>query len=137
MSYEGSQPVKLTDAVAGADLSAASVQYKFVKRSTTNTGRVILCSATTDKPCGVLQSPAPTSALDQPVEVVSIGQTKLQSDSTVQVGNDIMTDANGRATPALATGRLVGTAGADAASASAAGDYFSAYVNCATPSIKA
>lgn len=136
MSIEGSQPVKVIGAVAGADLSAATVPYKFVKWSTTNTGRVVLCSATTDVPCGVIQGAAPTSALDQPVEVVAIGQTKLQSDGTVQVGNIIGTNASGQATPALSTMYPVGRGGADAAAAGAAG-LFSAFVNCTSPTVKA
>src|SRR5262245_47486067 len=120
MSFEGAQPVKVIGAVAGADLSAASTQYKFVKFSTTTSGRVVLCAATTDDPCGVLQAPAPSSALDQPVEVLAVGQTKLQSDGTVTHGGRVMCDANGRATPVLATGYPAGRC-VDAAGATVAG----------------
>jgi hypothetical protein len=134
MAYEGQQPLKVIGAVAGADLSADTTQFKWVKFSTTNTQRVVLCSATTDVPCGVLQSPAPTSALDQPVIVVAVGETKLQDDGTCQVGNIIGPDANGRATPALATmypsGKIVVPGGAAAA-------YATALVNCVAQTVHA
>ena len=136
MSIEGSQPVKLIGAVAGADLSASTVPYKFVKWSTTNTGRVVLCSATTDRPCGVIQGAAPTTALDQPVEVVALGQTKLQSDGTMQTGTIGGTNASGQATPALATMYPVCSGGADAAAAGAAG-IFSAFIDCISPTVHA
>lgn len=138
MAFEGSQPVKLIGALAGADLSAATNQYRFVKYSTTNTGRVVVCSATTDRPCGVLQGCPPTSALDQPVEIVALGQTKLQSDGTLQVGNIIMTNASGQGTPCLATGYPVGEAAdPNSTNASVAGDYISAVVNCIAPTVHA
>lgn len=134
MAWEGQQPVKIIGAVAGADLSAASTQYKFVKFTNTTSFNVSLCAATTDIPCGVLQSPAPTSSTGQPVEVVAVGQTKLQTDGTLGFGNIIMCDASGRGTPALATGYPVGRSGGNA---STAGAYIDAIVNCIAPTVKA
>jgi hypothetical protein len=133
MAFEGQQPVKLISAVAGADLSAATVQYKFVKFSGTGM-RVILCSAVTDVPCGVLQSPAPTSALDQPVDVVAIGETKLQDAGTLAAGNLIQTDANGQGKPCVATGYTSGTCIVPGGAASA---YAVAIVNCVGQTVKA
>jgi hypothetical protein len=134
MAFEGQQPLKVIGALSGADLSAASTQYKFVKFSTTTSKRVALCAATTDIPCGVLQAPAPTSALDQPLEVVALGETKVLDDGTTQYGQIVGTDGSGRATPALTTmypvGRIVAAAGS-------ANGFSTAMVNCIAPTVKA
>lgn len=103
MAFEGQQPLKLIGAVTGADLSATSAQYKLVKFTNTTSGRQSLCSATTDIPSGVLQAEAPTSATDQPIEVVSVGQTKCKDDGTTQAGQICGTNASGLMTPALST----------------------------------
>jgi hypothetical protein len=138
MAFEGQQPVKLIGVVAGVDLSAATVAYKFVKFTNTTSSGQSLCAATTDVPSGVIQAPAPTTATGQPVEVVALGQTKLQSDGTVQVGQIIGCDASGRATPCLATmypvGRCVANEANEPVTAAA---LISAVVNCIAPTVKA
>ena len=133
MSFEGQQPVKLISAVSGADLSAASVQYKFVKFNGTGQ-QVVLCNGVTDIPCGVLQAPAPTSAVGQPVEVVAIGETKLQDAGTLAAGSLIQTDANGQGKPVVATGYTSGTCVVPGGAASA---YATAIVNCVGQTVKA
>jgi hypothetical protein len=135
---EGQQPIKMIGAVTGADLSADSVQYKFAMFTNTTSSAQSLASATTSVPSGVIQGAAPTAATGQPIELVVMGQTKLQSDGTVQVGQEIGCDANGRATPALATMRVAGRCVAvDVAEPITAGALISAIVNCANPPLKA
>lgn len=77
--------------IAGADLS--SDQYKLVKVDST-TRQVILCSATTDRPLGVLLN-APTSG--QGAEVAVSGIMKVQTDGSVAIGNLVGPDADGLA----------------------------------------
>jgi carbamoylphosphate synthase large subunit len=81
--------VKIT-AVAGADLSSS--QYKFVKMSADNT--VVLCSAATDKPIGVLQND-PKSG--QEAEILISGGTKVNAGATLTAGSVIGTSATGTA----------------------------------------
>lgn len=78
--------------VAGADLSAAANQYKFVKLSAART--VILCAATTDKPFGVLQN---TPGNGEEAVVCAMGTTKVQGDVDLAPGNSIGTSADGQA----------------------------------------
>ena len=134
MSFEGSQPLKLIGATAGADLSAASNIFKFVKFSGTTSSAVVLCNGTTDNPCGVLQAPAPTSDTGQPVEVTVLGETKLQDDGTCTASSIVGPNASGQATPVLSTmypvGRIVVAGGAAAA-------FATAIVNCVAPTVKA
>ena len=136
MAFEGSQPVKLQGAVAGADLSASSTQYKFVKYNGTD-NQVVLCAATTDVPAGVLQAPAPSSAVGTPVEVLCVGVTKIQISGALTSGLTIGTDANARARSNVAgtdtTKYIVGQYMATPGGGSAAGDYGTAVVNCASP----
>jgi hypothetical protein len=124
----------LIGAVAGADLSAASTIFKFVKFSGTTSSAVVLCAATTDIPCGVLQAPAPTSDTGQPVEVTMLGETKLNDDGTSVASNIVGTNASGQSTPILATmypvGRIVVASGAS-------GAFATAVVNCVAPTVKA
>lgn len=134
MSFDGQQPLMIVGATAGADLSASSCQYKFVKFATTTDSTVVLCAATTDIPCGVLQSPAPTSATGQPVSVLAIGQTKLQTDGTVNAGAIAGTNASGLATPVLSTMYPVARA---VTTAAGSGNYIDALVNCVAPTVKA
>lgn len=95
MAFEGRQ-LLLPNAVAGEDLSAAAVQFKFVYLSDDNT--VKICdSATAHQPIGVLQAPAPTSALGQPVVVCVSGITKIQCDESLNAGEPIGTSADGQA----------------------------------------
>ena len=137
MSFEGSQPVKIVGAVAGADLSASSTQYKFVKFNGTGI-QVILCSAETDIPCGVLQGPAATANVGEPVEVTALGQTKLQSDgSTITAaGQGICTSASGQAQANVAgTGTTKYTVGQTVSTGATpgAGVLIDAMINCMSP----
>lgn len=131
--YEGQQfcPPGL---VSGADLSAATVQYKLVKFSTAPA--VVLCSDPTDEPCGVLQAPTPTSATGQPVQVCQIGVTKVQGDGTTTVGDHFGPDANGQALKNVwgtdKTHFIAGTV-INRDAAGAAGSYLTAIINCANP----
>lgn len=128
MAYEGPQ-IKLPGLVAGADLSAAGNQYKFVKYSADNT--VVLCAAATDKPCGVLQN---RPANGEAAEVVAIGVTKVQADAALSAGAAIGTSADGQA-----DAKTVGTdtteyiVGQVQRGASAAAALATALVNCASP----
>lgn len=133
MAYEGQQ-ITLPGVVSGADLSASTVAFKFVKFSTAPA--VVLCSAITDIPCGVLQAPAPTSATGQPVQVVALGVTKIQGDGTTSVGDLIGPDANGQAVKlAWATDKTAFVAGTviNRDAAGAAGSLLTAMVNCINP----
>jgi hypothetical protein len=126
MAYE-IQPyaVKIT-AVAGADLSAA--QYKFVKWSS---GNVVVCSATTDVPCGVLQN-NPTSG--QEAEITVVGGTKIVGSASISVGALVGTTTAGKAaaltvgtdTTKYVAGTIISAPGAD-------GEIGTALINCAAP----
>lgn len=89
MAYEISQSVKIT-LVAAADLSAK--QYYFVKLN--SSGQAALCAAATDKPIGILQN-APIAG--QECEVLVSGGSKVVAGGTLDEGNSIGTDANGKA----------------------------------------
>lgn len=81
-----------TGCKAGADLSAAGNQYKFVKLSAVNT--VVLCAATTDKPYGILYN---TPANGAAAEVAVFGQCKVQGDANLAPGDSVGTSADGQA----------------------------------------
>lgn len=132
MPFSGQMPVKLTGAKAGSGLTAASVQYKFVKWSADQT--VVLCSAITDVPCGVLQ--APVQQTGEAVDVVSSGETMVQADVSLTAGQIIGTSADGQAAVAVATMYPVGTV-ANVAGATSAGNLITAIINCASPVVKA
>lgn len=132
MPFQGQMPVKLTGAVAGAGLTVASAQYKFVKISGDNT--VVLCAAATDVPIGVLQ--APVGATGDAVDVVVIGETMVQADVALTAGNILMTAADGQAAVAVSTGYPVGVV-VSVAGATAAGQLVVAVINCASPVVKA
>lgn len=89
MAYEISQAVKIT-LVAAADLSTK--QYYFVKLD--SNGKAALCNGATDKPIGILQN-APTSGTE--AEVVVAGGSKVIAGGTLDEGNSIGTDGNGKA----------------------------------------
>ena len=116
---------------AGADLSAASNQFKFVKLD--GSGDVVLCTAATDVPYGVLQN---TPRLGEAADVVIIGITKLVAGGALATpGTLIGTDASGRAdakTPGTDTTEYV--AGVTVGTSGAAGEIIRAVVNCAAPS---
>jgi len=139
MAFEGQQPVKLIGAVTGADLSSTTaVQYCASKFTNTTSSGQSVCGATTDVPSGVFQSYAPTSATGQPIEVTVVGQTKMQTDGTVQVGQLIGTNASGQATPALSGMYVMGRCVANAVNEPAtAGSLITVIINCANPPLKA
>lgn len=133
MAYEGQQ-FTIPGAVAGGDLSASTVAFKFVKFSTAPA--VVLCDAATDIPCGVIQAPAPTSATGQPVQVVCMGVTKVQGDGTTTVGDLIGPDSAGQAVKNVwATDKTHFVAGVvvNRDAAGAAGSLLTAMINCINP----
>lgn len=91
MAFEGSQ-MCYPGVVAGADLSASTNQFLFVKWSAAKT--VVLCAGTTDKPCGVLQN---TPANGAAATVCFLGVTKVQGDADLAFGDSIGTSADGQA----------------------------------------
>jgi len=134
MAYEGSQPITLPGAVSGADLSASTVAFKFVKFSTAPS--VVLCTATTDVPCGVIQAPTPTSATGQPVNVVALGITKVQGDGSASVGDLIGPDASAQARKnAWTTDKTKFICGVviNRDAAGVAGSLLTAAINCINP----
>jgi hypothetical protein len=111
---------------AGADLSAAANQYKFVKLDAN--GDVVAIAAATDIPIGVLQN-LPTSG--QEAEVMVDGITKLQADAAISVGAIIGTSADGQAdVKVLGTDLTEHVVGVALTPAAAAGNYFSALIRC-------
>lgn len=77
---------------AGQDLSTH--KYKFVKLN--SSGQVVLCSATTDVPYGILQN-APGSL--QPAQVMRQGISRLVFGGSIATGaNSVGTDAAGKGT---------------------------------------
>lgn len=88
--------------VAGQDLSTH--QYKFVSLNASQ--QVVLCSATTDVPYGILQN-APGSL--QPAQVMRMGISRLVFGGSMATGaNNVGTDANGKGT--LFAAGVAGTA---------------------------
>ena len=127
MAYEGPQ-ICIPGLSAGADLSAAANQYKFVKLSAAKT--VVLCAAATDKPIGVLQN-RPKSG--ETAQVCCIGVTKLQGDADLAFGNLVGTSGDGQAdakTPGTDTTEYV--AGTIIEDNTAAGELCTAVINCAS-----
>jgi hypothetical protein len=131
MAYEGPQTA-IPALVAGADLSAPANQYKFVKISGDRT--VVLCSAVTDKPIGVLQN---TPGNGDAATVVSDGVTKVQGDADLTAGNSIGTSADGQAaayTVADTTKYIVGQV---ILGNSAAGGIATVSINCSSARVLA
>lgn len=115
---------------AGADLSAAANQYKFVELN--SGGDVTVCNAATDTPIGVLQN---RPRLGEMAEVRIFGPTKVQADAALATpGTLIGTSADGQADAKtladagteLAVGRTLTTSGA-------AGEVIRALINCISP----
>ncbi len=133
MAYEGFQ-LCIPGLVAGADLSAASVQFKFVKLNADH--QVILCSGTTDIPIGVLQAPTPTSATGQAVTVCAFGLTKVQVGESMVAGDLLATNGSGLGVDAEAgtdtTIYIVGQV-IDVSGGTSSGNYVTAVVNCCSP----
>lgn len=128
--FNGAQPLKYSGLIAGAGLTVATCQYKFVKISADNT--VVLCAATTDIPCGVIQ--APVVATGDPVEVVYGGETLVQADASVTAGQPVATSSDGQCQTAVAAQYVVGVA-VNVAGATTAGTLITIVVNCANPTV--
>lgn len=119
---------------ATGDLSAA--QYKFVKFDgnvgATGCPRVIVCTAATDKPAGVLQDKPTTTG--EACLVCVLGETKVKADAALTVGLAIGTSADGEA-----DAKTVGTdtteyiVGHVTIAAGAQGRTASAWINCIAP----
>lgn len=77
---------------AGADLSAAANQYKIVKQDAN--GDIVLCSAVTDLPLGVLQN---KPKLGEAAIVRVVGVTKIQADAALAIGAQLSTSADAQA----------------------------------------
>jgi hypothetical protein len=124
-----SQQTLIPGLKAGADLSAADKQYKFVKLSAK--GTVVLCTAITDKVVGVLQN---RPASGEGADVCAIGLTKLQGDADLAVGVYVGPSTDSQAQVAVATqfpcGQIIEDNGA-------AGGYCTALVNCAGATVVA
>lgn len=128
MAWESPQ-MKLTGMVAGADLSAATNQYKFVELTADNT--VNVCNAATDKPVGVLQN---TPKSGEAAEIVVVGVTKMQADAALTAGTLIGTSADGQADAKVpGTDTTEYTVGMVLVGAGAAAELAVAVVNCAAP----
>jgi hypothetical protein len=133
MAYEGQQ-ICIPGLVSGADLSASTVAFKFVKMSADRT--VVLCNGATDVPIGVIQAPTPTATYPQSVNVCAIGLTKLQADASLTYGQAIGTSGDGQAdaktlgsdTTEYVVGQVVEVAGG-----TTAGNFITAIINCASP----
>lgn len=113
--------------VAGADLSVATNQYRFVKMSAANT--VIVCAGVTDQPIGVLQN---LPKLNQQASVRIFGVSKVNADAAIAVGNLIGTSVDGQAAPYTAADITKYNAGVALTAAAAAGELFEAVINLLT-----
>lgn len=80
---------------AGEDLSPAGVLYKLVKLD--SNGRVVVCTGVTDKPIGILQESANSSAIGSSVIVMMAGISKVQGDADLSIGDFFGTSADGQA----------------------------------------
>ena len=122
-------PVLVISLKAGADLSAAANQFKFVELD--SSGDVTVCDSATDKPVGVLLN---TPASGATAEVGVLGIFKVQGDADLAKGDLIGTSADGQAdakTPGTDTTEyVVGRVLEDNA---AAGGYATCLINCLNP----
>lgn len=89
--YSASQPFKIGNLVAGADLSTK--QYRFVKLSGVT---VVAVTGTTDRVLGVLLN-KPLSG--DPCEILVLGVTEIVANEAVTAGDTISTSADGEAVP--------------------------------------
>ncbi len=128
MANAGTQ-IKLQGCTAGADYSATTNQYKFVKLSAART--VVLCAAATDRPIGVLQN-TPKSGM--PAEVVMVGETKVWAAAATVFNSEIGTDSGGLAAIYVpGTGTTNYICGTTIDSSAAAGGLNTAVINCISP----
>jgi hypothetical protein len=137
MAFEG-PAVMVPGLVAGAGLTdtvSPSVQFKFVKLSADRT--VVLVSAVTDKPIGVLQ--APVKATGDPVTVMASGISKVRLAAASPVAGDIIGgDVDGQAASISIPTATSYQAGclieANASGAVASGVIGTALIDCIAPS---
>ena len=122
-------PVLLIPGLKSSSTSLATKQYYFMKLD--SSGDVVVCSAATDKPIGVLQN---NPAGGETAAVMALGITRIVGDALLAVGDLIGTSADGQAdakTPGTdITEYLVGTV---LKANGAAGDLATAMVNCINP----
>jgi hypothetical protein len=121
MAFE--QPVIL-DSTKNAYADLSDKQYFFVKETSNG---IELCSAATDKPCGVLQNQPKQG---EPAQVMRLGISKVKAGGNIAVGASIGTDANGKAaakTPGTDTTHYIVGSAIDSASAD---DVITAAINC-------
>ncbi|MFW6176594.1 MAG: hypothetical protein ACOC40_02720 [Thermoplasmatota archaeon] len=111
--------------VAGADLSTS--QYKIVKLSDENT--INVCTSTSDKPLGVLQNDPSSGEI---AEVMAIGVTKIQVNSSLNAGDVIgtSTDAQALNVDPTSTANAAYTMGSMLKDVSAAGNIGTAFIDC-------
>jgi hypothetical protein len=120
-------PVQTLSFEAAADLSAK--QFYFVKMATG--GKVDVCAAATDKPCGVLLN-KPTSG--QTAEVGVLGVFKVSSDAALAVGDAIGPSGDGQADAKTYGSDITEfVAGQVIEASNAAGGLVSAMINCVAP----
>lgn len=122
-------PTLLWTAKAGADLSAAASQYKFVKMNADN--EVVLCNGATDVPAGVLQNRPDNGEM---ASIMSFGISKVRGDGDLDAGDLIGTSSDGEAeekVPGTDTSDYI--AGQVIEGNAAAGGYATALINCASP----
>ena len=127
MAFEGIQQ-NIPGLKAGADYSAASNQYKFVKLNAAR--QVILCAAVTDRPIGVLQN---TPKSGEEAEVCGFGVTKIVGAAATAAGSQLGTDGSGLAAiyvPGTDTTKYIVGIALDATAA--ASGLVSAFINCAS-----
>lgn len=91
MAYEGPM-LCIPGLKSGADLSASTNQYKFVKLTAART--IGLCAAVTDKPIGILQN---TPGSGEEATVACMGVSKVQGDANLAVGDSVGTSSDGQA----------------------------------------
>lgn len=124
MAYEIANNSLVVSGIAGADLSGA--QYKFVKMSADNT--VVVCSAATDLPIGVLQN-APKSG--EEATVLVSGGTKLILGGTVAAGAVVSTSAGAVGVAIVFGTDVTKYALGQAFTGGVSGDVITAIVQCA------
>ena len=115
-------------AKAGADLS--DKQYHLVKFSADNT--VVLCTALTDKPCGVLQD---NPTLGQAAQILATGITKVKVDAATALvaGQAIGTTVLGTAVSKVALTDIGCYVVGQVVKGGAAGTVATAMISCAAP----
>lgn len=92
-------PTFLPGLKAGADLTAAANQYKFVKLDAN--GDVILCTARGEFAIGSLYNQPNTG---QPAQVAYAGVVLVQADAAINEGDAVTPSADAQASPVVAAG---------------------------------